>query len=108
MVTRVADDLIEHLNRMSDALLTGVVSDADFDRLSAAEASLSTLNEQELKAIRAIARRNCELALAARRGVAAARHLILSGGQGAAGQVYDRGGALEGLCGTAKTLNVNI
>ena len=107
MVTRVADDLIENLRRMSDALLTGVVSDADFDRLSAAEASLSTLNEQELKAIRAIARRNCELALAAREGVAAARRLLLDGDR-RSGQVYDRDGSREGLGGATKTLNVNI
>jgi hypothetical protein len=102
------DELLEHLKRMSDALQTGEVSDADIDGLSRAEATLSALDERDLIAIRAIARRNCDLALSARKGIAAARHLILFGGQRAAGQVYDRDGSREGLGGTAKTLSVNI
>ena len=101
------DDLLDHLTRISHMLRAGAITDADIDRLSSAEAALSTLDQADLKAIRAIARRNCELALSARKGVAAARHLLLDGGR-QSGKVYDRDGSREGLGRAAKTLNVNI
>ena len=101
------DDVLDHLTRLSESLRSGALSDDDIERLDRIEASLSGLKEGELQAIRAIARRNCELALSARKGVAAARRLLLDGDR-RSGQVYDRDGSREGLGGATKTLNVNI
>ena len=101
------DDVLDHLTRMSQKLRSGALSDDDIEHLDRMEASLSGLKERELQAIRAIARRNCELALSARKGVVAARRLLLDGDR-RSGQVYDRDGSREGLGGATKTLNVNI